>query len=106
MSCCKVKNNFKKENNDKPSNLITRLFQFIVVLVLTLIASPVIISIILIMLFQSIVLNKRNDLTNILNSIIEVKNKISNKNADVEDTEDAENVEDYDIIGLEKINKE
>lgn len=105
MSCCKANNNFKKEINDKPSNLIARLFQFMVVVILTLITSPVIMVIVLIMIFKSIVLNKKNDLTSILSSIMVVKNKMNKKTPDLDESEDFD-VDDYEIIGLEKIKKE
>lgn len=107
MSCqsCKQKTKaeFSSENIKNKSNILSRIFYFILGVLVILFLTPIVFFIGVYMLFNTIVLDKATDILPSLSYIGKILNK-NNEDIDEDTDEDIdEDIDNYELIGVEEI---
>lgn len=107
MSCgCKGgENNEINSVKIEETNYIVRIFNFFIISLILVILTPFLMIGIVILVFNQTILNKTNKISDIIKVLLYFKDKIGKKKNSEDELEDFDNIEDLEIFGVEKINK-
>lgn len=106
---CACKNGSNDEINSvdvEKTNILVRIFNFILIIFLIVIMTPFLMIGVIVMAFNQTVLNKTNKISDIIKVLLYFKEKIikSKKNSNDDDEIDFDG-DDFEIVGVEKIDK-
>lgn len=109
MACYTCKKGTSIEVNEQnDTNIFVRILYFLLGVVIIGLLTPVIVSIGVYMLFNTMVLDKSTNIMPSFTMAAQLLNKITNKKVDNDEEEDDYeelNPDDYELIGVEEINK-
>lgn len=106
---CACKNGDNTEINSvkiEETNIIVRFFNFLIVTFLLLFITPFLMLGIIVMVFNQTILNKTNKISDIIKVILYFKEKIIKNKKDADDDDEINfDDDDFEIVGVEKIEK-